>query len=176
MFNRLSICRSQATERTAAMKTWLRRTLIGTAAIVGAVTLVGTLGGCSHHARPGWSAMSEEDAAKRKARFIERAASKLDLDAAQKAKLGVLADKVREQRNAFVGDTKDPRAELRTLIAGNTFDRTRAQGLVQAKTQAVQTKSPEVITAMADFFDSLKPEQQAKLREMLERGRRGRRG
>ena len=33
------------------------------------------------------------------------------------------------------------------MIAGSTFDRSKAQGLVQAKTQAVQAKSPEVIAA-----------------------------
>ncbi len=160
------------------MKRWLRRTLIGTATLFGAVTLFGALGACSHHdhARHGWSAMSDEDAAKMKARLVEKAGDKLELDAAQKAKLGALADKLREQRTAFVGDTKDPRAELQSLIAGPTFDRSKAQGLVQSKTQAVQAKSPEVIAAMADFYDSLKPEQQAKVREYLQKGRRGWRG
>jgi len=160
------------------MKPWLKRTLVGVVTLFGAVTLVGALGGCSHHGhgRQGWSTMSEEDAAKMKARLVQRAADKLDLDEAQKAKLGVLADKLREQRNALVGDTRDPRAELQALIAGTTFDRAKAQGLVQAKTQAVQAKSPEVIAAMADFYDSLKPEQQAKVREALQRGRRGWRG
>jgi Spy/CpxP family protein refolding chaperone len=160
------------------MKPWLKRTLVGVVTFFGAATVVGAFGGCSHHGhgRQGWSAMSEEDAARMKARFVERAADKLKLDEAQKAKLGVLADKLREQRNALVGDAKDPRAELGSLIAGTTFDRTKAQGLVQAKTQAVQAKSPEVIAALADFYDSLKPEQQAKVRETLQRGRRGWRG
>ncbi|MBI5721502.1 MAG: Spy/CpxP family protein refolding chaperone [Burkholderiales bacterium] len=160
------------------MKPWLKRTLIGTVTLFGAVTLLGALGACSHqgHHRQGWHAMSDEDAARFKARFIARAGEKLELDEAQKAKLGLLADKLREQRNAFVGDTKDPRAELGSLIAGPTFDRNKAQVLVQGKTQAVQTKSPEVIAALADFYDSLKPEQQAKVREYLQRGRRGWRG
>jgi len=156
------------------MKPWLKRTLIG---VVGAFALFGTFAAFSHGAhRHGWHAMSEEDAAKMKARLVEKAGEKLDLDAAQKAKLGAVADKLREQRNAFVADTKDPRAELQSLIAGPTFDRNKAQVLVQAKTQAVQLKSPEVIAAMADFYDSLRPEQQAKVREMLQRGRRGWRG
>ena len=156
------------------MRTWIRRTFIG---IFGAAALFGTLAACSHHGpRHGWQAMSDEDAAKLKTRLVEKAGSKLDLDEAQKGKLGVLADKLREQRNAFVGDTRDPRAELSGLMAGATFDRAKAQALVQAKTGAVQSKSPEVIAAMADFYDSLKPEQQAKVREFLARGGRHRRG
>ncbi len=158
------------------MRTWIRRTFIG---VFGAAALLGTFAACSHHGhdRHGWSAMSEDDAAKLKARLVEKAGRKLDLDEAQKGRLGTLADKLREQRIAFVGDTRDPRAELSGLMTGATFDRAKAQALVQAKTGAVQVKSPEVIAAMADFYDSLKPEQQAKVREFLSRsGRHAGRG
>jgi len=154
------------------MKTWIKRTLIG---IFGASVLIGGMAACSHHGHYGgyrWGAMNEADAAKMKARMIEKAGSRLDLDDAQKAKLGVLADKLRAQRNALVGSTTDPRAELQSLVAGPTFDRAKAKSLVEAKTGAITTQSPEVIAAMADFYDSLKPEQQAKVREfMASRGR-----
>ena len=158
------------------MKPWIKRTLIG---IFGASVLFGGLAACSHrgdYAR-GWQSMSEEDAARMKAKMVDRVGSKLDLDEAQKAKLGVLADKLREQRNALVGSTTDPRAEMASLVAGPTFDRAKAKSLVEAKTGAVTSKSPEVITAMADFYDSLKPEQQAKVRDfMAKRGHHGWRG
>lgn len=154
------------------MKLWLKRTLIG---VFGASVLFGGLAACSHRASYGgygWHAMNDEDAAKMKARMIEKATSRLDLDEAQKAKLGVLADKLRAQRNALVGSTTDPRAELQSLVAGPTFDRAKAKSLVDAKMGAITTQSPEVIAAMADFYDSLKPEQQAKVRELMaSRGR-----
>jgi protein CpxP len=157
------------------MKTWIKRTLIG---LFGAGVLFGGLAACSHrgHHSVGWHQMSEEDAAKMKIRIVERAAGKLDLDEAQKAKLGIVADKLREQRNALIGTTTDPRAELRALVAGPSFDRDKARALIESKTAAVQTKSPDVITALADFYDSLKPEQQAKLRGYLDQGRRHWRG
>ena len=154
------------------MKTWIKRTLIGLAA---ASTLFGGLAAWAHnHHGHGWRAMTEEDAARMKARVVEKVGSKLDLDAAQKAKLGVLADKLREQRNALVGSTTNPRAELQALMAGPTFDRSKATALIQDKVTAVNAKSPEVVAAMADFYDSLKPEQQAKVREFM--ARRGHRG
>ena len=158
------------------MKPWIKRALIG---IFGASVLFGGLAACSHRGSysHGWQAMSEEDAAKTKAKIVERVGSRLDLDEAQKAKLGVLADKLREQRNALVGNTSDPRAEMASLVAGPTFDRAKAKSLVEAKTGAITSKSPEVIATMADFYDSLKPEQQAKVREfMAKRGHRGWRG
>ena len=153
------------------MKPWLKRTLVG---VFGASVLFGGLAACSnrHHGYGhGWQALSEEDAANMKAKVVDRISGKLELDDAQKAKLGVLADKLREQRNALVAGG-DPRAEFASVIAGATFDRAKAKTLVDAKTGAISTKSPEVIGAMADFYDSLKPEQQAKVREfMASRGR-----
>jgi Spy/CpxP family protein refolding chaperone len=155
------------------MKPWIKRALIG---IFGASVLFGGLAACSHRGAysHGWQAMSEEDAAKLKAKMVERVGSKLDLDEAQKAKLGVLADKLREQRNALVGSGGDPRAEMAAVVAGPTFDRAKAKSLVEAKTSAINSKSPEVIGAMADFYDSLKPEQQAKLREWMDKRGHGR--
>lgn len=153
------------------MKPWIKRTLIG---LVGVTALFGTVAAFSHHHwhAHGWHAMSEEDAARLKTRLVEKAGRKLDLDEAQKALLGVLADRLREQRNALVGPTPNPRAELQALVGGPTFDRERAARLVQDKTTALQARSPEVIEALADFYDSLRPEQQAKVREFIERGRR----
>ena len=154
------------------MKSWLKRTLIG---LFGASVLFGGLAACSHRGHYGGQgsyAMSEEDAAKMKAKMVEKIGSRLDLDEAQKAKLGLLADQLRAQRKALIGSTTDPRAELQSLVAGPTFDRAKAKALVEAKTGAITTQSPEVIAAMADFYDSLKPEQQAKVREfMASRGR-----
>jgi len=58
------------------------------------------------------------------------------------------------------------------LVAGDKFDKTRAQALVTEKTAAITGKSPEVIAAMADFYDSLNPAQQQKVREFMDkRGR-----
>jgi periplasmic protein CpxP/Spy len=150
------------------MKTWLKRTLIG---VLGATVLLGAMAACSHRAHHGWGwhAMNDEDAARMKARLIEKAGSRLDLDEAQKARLGVLADALRAQRNALVGDTTNPRAELQSLVAGPTFDRAKARSLVEAKTSAITARSPELISAMADFYDSLKPAQQARLRELMDR-------
>ena len=157
------------------MKTWIKRTLIGLAA---ATTLFGGLAAWAHnHHGHGWRAMSEQDAAQMKTRMVDKLGSKLDLDATQKAKLGLLADKLREQRNALVEGSADPRAELAAMMAGPSFDRAKAKSLIDGKLAAVNTKSPEVVAAMADFYDSLKPEQQAMVREyMAKRSHRGHRG
>jgi protein CpxP len=154
------------------MKTWIKRTLIGLAV---AGTLFGGLAAYAHNRwSHGWHGASAEDIAEFKARAVDRIAGKLALDTAQKARLSVLADKLAEQRAALVGTGAHPRTELQGLIAGNTFDRARASQLIDAKVGAITTKSPEVVTALADFYDSLNATQQAQVREFM--ARRGHRG
>lgn len=151
------------------MKLWIKRTLFG---LLGATILVGGLTACGHR-HHGWSAnMSAEESAQYRGKMVERVASKLDLNADQKARLTVLGNKLHEQRIALMGQTKDPRAEVKALVAGDKFDKARAQTLVTEKTTALQAKSPEVIAALADFYDSLNPAQQQKVRDFMEhRGR-----
>ena len=152
------------------MKRLLKRTLFG---LFGVSILVGGLTACGHGGRHGGWNMSDADSAQMRERIVERAGKTLKLDDAQKQKLGVLADKLREQRSALVGGT-DPRADLKALVAGPKFDRAGAQTLVEAKTAALRGKSPDVIAAAADFFDSLKPEQQQQVREFMDKRRGGR--
>jgi len=144
------------------MKRWIKRTLV---AVFGTAVLIGGLTACGTH-RGGWNNMSEADGAKMRERVLERAGKELKLDDAQKQKLATLADKLRESRVAVMGTT-DPRADVQALVAGAKFDRANAQALVEAKTAAVRLRSPEVITAAAEFFDSLKPEQQQQVREFM---------
>lgn len=147
------------------MKTWIRKTLMGS---LGLVIALGGLTACSsaHHHHGG---MTPEKLTEVRARMVERVSSKLDLNAAQKLKLNILADKIEAQRAAFVGSTPDPRAEMQAIVAGNRFDRERAQALLNEKTRAVQANSPEVLTAMADFYDALNPEQQQTVRDLMQR-------
>lgn len=156
------------------MKTWLKRTLIGLAI---ASVLLGGMAACSHQRYHGHhAAMTEADLTQLKTRFIEKASDRLDLDAAQQARLALLADAVKDQRAALLAGGPDPRAELQALVAGAQFDRARGLALVEGKTSAVRDKAPAVVTALADFYDSLRPEQQQKLRELLQRGRAHRAG
>ena len=148
---------------------WIQRSLI---TLTATTVLLGGLAACSHRHGPG--NMSEADISQMRVRMIGKAERELSLDAAQKAKLGLLADALQAQRSALMAGGAQPRAELQALVAGASFDRARAQALVEAKTGAVRDKAPAVVNAMADFFDSLQPAQQQKLRAFMDRGRGGR--
>ena len=148
------------------MKLWLKRTLLG---LFGAGIIAGGLSACGghHHGHP--MSMGEEDAAKFKPKMVSWVSGELELSEPQKQRLGTLADRLREQRLALIGKTTDPRAEVQALVAGAQFDRARAKAVLDEKTGAIQNKSPEVIAAAADFFDSLTPAQQQKVRDAMQR-------
>ena len=146
------------------MKRWIKQSLIG---VFGATIILGGLTACGHAGMRGgdWNA-SSADATKMRERMLERAGKELNLDAAQKQRLATLADTLRDQRVALMGST-DPRADFQALLAGPTLDRGKAQTLVDTKTAAIQAKSPAVIAAAGDFFDSLRPDQQQQVRDFL---------
>lgn len=154
------------------MKPWIKRSLF---TLFGISIAVGGLTACGHQqGGSGWrSGATAAEQAQFRERMIDRVSSKLDLNAEQKTRLGVLADKLREQRLALMPQGSDPRAQLQGLVSGEKFDRARAQVLVTEKTAAVNAKSPEVVAAFGDFYDGLNPAQQAKVREYMQH-RRGR--
>jgi protein CpxP len=148
------------------MKPWIKKTLIGFA---GATILLGGLSACGHRGGHERGPMSLERVTEMRSKVIERVSDKLELNEAQKLKLGALADEMIAQRQALRGDSADPRTEMKALVAGEKFDRTRAQTLLTQKTEVVQAGGPKVIAAMADFYDSLNPAQQAEVRERLDK-------
>jgi periplasmic protein CpxP/Spy len=148
------------------MKPWIKRTLFSFAGIAMAA---GAVGGCAH--RNGWDKV---DSAEFRTKVVERVGSRLELDGAQKQKLTVLAEKLQAQRTTLrgAGGAGEPRSQFRALFAGSKLDQAGANKLVDEKTAAVRTASPELIAAAADFFDNLNPAQQQKVREFMDRGGR----
>lgn len=146
------------------MKPWIKKTLIG---LFGASVVLGGLTACSR-GHYGHGPVTEERVAEWRGKAVERVGRKLDLNAEQKAKLDVLADKLVAQRKAWIGDGQDPRAEMQALVAGTQFDRAKALALFEGKSRVVQGAGPEVIAALGDFYDSLKPDQQAKVRDFMQ--------
>ncbi len=143
----------------------LKRTLLGA---LTATVLVGGLAACSGNRHEYGANMNAEQYAQMRDKMADKAASKLDLNADQKKRLSVLGDKLYEQRTALVGQSANPRAEMKALVAGEKFDAVRAQTLINEKAAALQAKSPEVIAALADFYNSLNPVQQQKVRDYME--------
>ncbi|HEX4510192.1 MAG TPA: Spy/CpxP family protein refolding chaperone [Burkholderiaceae bacterium] len=145
------------------MDKWLKRTVVGIAA---AVALGGSIAAYSQaeahfHGGP----PSAEDMAAHEAGFLAHVGKELDLDAAQKARLQALGDLLRTDHEALM--KSDPHAKMAELMAGNTFDRATAQAIVDEKLAEVKSHAPALIAATGDFFDSLRADQQQKVRDFM---------
>jgi len=151
------------------MKTWIKRSLF---ALLGTSVLVGGLAACGHRHHEYGANLSPEQYTQKRDKLVDKVARRLDLTAEQKKHLQTLGDTLYAQRAALIGQTTDPRAEMKALVAGDKFDAVRAQALITDKTTALQSKSPAVIAALAEFYNSLNPAQQQKLRDYMDgRGR-----
>jgi periplasmic protein CpxP/Spy len=158
------------------MKTFFKHQSIKRLALgaISAVVLVGTLSACGYGGgHRGSEPMSAEKMVQMRDKMVDRVSSKLDLNAAQKAKLVTLAEVIQTQRTNLMGQS-GPRAEIAAIVAGDKFDRVKAQNLINEKTAVVAKQSPAAVTAMADFYDSLNTTQQAKVREFMQHRRGGR--
>jgi periplasmic protein CpxP/Spy len=155
--------------KRSLLKFWSKRAVVG---LFSGVVLLGGLSACAHRAPGGGAQHSAADVAKFREKMIERVSSQLELNGDQKQKLSVLADKLQEQRLALKGKSVDPRTDLQGLISGEKFDRRRAQDMITEKTAAIASKSPEVVSAMGDFYDALNAAQQQKVRDFMQRGGR----
>jgi len=133
---------------------------------------VGGLTACGHRHHEFGASLSAEQYTQKRDKMVDKVAGRLDLTAEQKKHLQTLGDTLYAQRTALIGQTKDPRAEMKALVASEKFDAARAQALITEKTTALQSRSPEVIAALAEFYNSLNPAQQQKVRDFMDgRGR-----
>jgi len=128
------------------------------AAILGAVGIAVAVAGCGHgyrHHEPGDYAV----------RHIERLGKELSLNEAQTAKLNAVTETLRKGRDTMRAKHDEKQKEVLALLDQPKLDRQRALGLVQQTTRDINDHAPEMIAAMGDFYDSLTPLQQQKLRE-----------
>jgi protein CpxP len=153
-------------KRIFTMKPWIKRTLI---TVLGATVLAGGLSACGDRHHGYGASMTAEQYAHKRDKMVDKVAGRLDLTDDQKKRLSNLGDKLYEQRSAFMGTSKDPRSEIKQLVSSDKFDIDRAQAMINERSTAIQGKSPEVIAAMADFYNSLNAVQQQKVRDLMER-------
>ncbi len=109
------------------MKTWIKRSLL---ALLGSTVLVAGLAACGHRDHEFGASLSPEKYTQKRDKMVDKVAGRLDLNADQKKHLQTLGDTLYAQRTALIGQTRDPRAEMKALVASDKFDAARAQALI----------------------------------------------
>ena len=97
--------------------------------------------------------------------IVNEIQEELDLNDAQMIKLNELKVIALDMRKALKESHAKHREDVASLLAEETLDQNKLQSMIDNKIDYFSKKSPEVVQALAGFYDSLSLEQQTKLRE-----------
>ena len=136
--------------------------------IIGTLFSVVTLGGLVAVAGPGHHGKFGGMNAEKAERIVERVSSKLELNDLQKQNLVSLKDTVLELK-AKNKPQMDRKAFIQSLLAKPVLDETAILAKIQERTNMMNQVSPQVVTALANFTNSLSDEQRAKMSKMTKK-------
>lgn len=126
--------------------------------LVSGLFLMGAAAGCGHrHASP----------EQRADHIVEKIKDKLDLNEEQTSKLVIAKNEVLRTRQEMKAQRNQTHTDFFELLEQPKLDQGRILSMVKDKTQTVNEKAPEIVVAVAGFYDSLTPEQQKTLREKI---------
>ena len=134
--------------------------------LVGATILVSAISACN---RSPWSHHGSANPEKTVTWIKEEIDDRLDLTESQNIELDALADQLivlYKERKAVKDNQK---TIARELFTSPTMDQTKALALVTDHTQYVSQKAPEVISAVAQFTDSLSAEQKQQIGDRFDK-------
>ena len=128
-------------------------------AAVSGIVLISGLAACGHHHSP------EE----RADYIMEKINDKLDLTAPQLSQLEQLKNELMNARQSMHTERDTLHNEVNELLSQPTLDQERALKLIRDRTESINQKAPQIITAFAGFYDSLTSEQQAVIRDKVQK-------
>jgi len=102
-----------------------------------------------------------------------RISSRLSLDAPQQERLNDLLGRFSGLRQEFRLTREQGRDEISRLISAPRLDREQARFMLEQRQELLKQKGPEIIEAVADFTDSLSPEQREQLIAWINSHRHG---
>ena len=93
----------------------------------------------------------------------------LNLDAGQQDALNALKKRLLETRADMKKQVPSARDEIRSMIAADQFDQSKALDMVNNKTLLINDSAPELVALLGNFLDSLNVEQKAEILEFMDR-------
>ena len=129
------------------------------AIIVGGVILVGALAHTWAGDRSHWQN------GHRMNYMVEHVGNNLDLDDGQRAQLESLSNTLMDTKRAMHNGNEH--ALFLASIEGVTLNQFELNALITNKLDMARAQTPQIIASLAEFYDSLTPEQQQQVRERL---------
>jgi len=101
-------------------------------------------------------------------RIVQKVTEELDLTAIQQASLTQVKNELLEMRNTISSSREQTQADIWAMLKQPRLDRNQANSMVNQRIEAIHSRSPAIIDAMGNFYDSLDDLQRAELREFIE--------
>lgn len=129
--------------------------------ITAGTLLIGGVAACKHKMH---SASAEE----RGEWVVDKVSKELELNDSQRIKLVEVKDQFIAVRKSMRSDREEARKEVLAMLKQPTMDREKVNAMVNQKIAIVSEKSPSIIDAIGNFYDSLDDSQRAELSEFIE--------
>ncbi len=100
--------------------------------------------------------------------MVQKVTSELDLNQTQQVNLEAVKDEFLDMRKSMRNDREQTRGDLLAMLKQPTLDRDKANAIVAQYVEKVNIRSPAIVDAIGDFYDSLDDEQRAELSGFIE--------
>ena len=100
--------------------------------------------------------------------MIQKVTKELNLNETQASRLVDVKDVLLEARKTMRYNREQHSAGVIAMLNQPTFDRDKANAIVNQHIEMVDTRAPTIIDAIGNFYDSLDDAQRAELREFVE--------
>jgi len=108
--------------------------------------------------------------------FSDYLDGKLDLTDTQEVKLDQLVIRVSELMQKAHSERESHQQRLNEIITEQPLDQSLILQKLSRKTEMINSNAPEVVALLAEFVDSLNPDQKQELKEMIDHKKGGRFG
>jgi protein CpxP len=101
-------------------------------------------------------------------RIVQKVTEELELTETQQARLSEVKHAFLETRKTMRSNREQTKTDIQTMLKQPTLDRNKANSIVNQHIETIHSRSPVIIDAIGDFYDSLDDTQRAELREFIE--------
>ena len=101
-------------------------------------------------------------------RMVQKVSDELELTETQQTRLTEVKNEFIELRKTMRSNREQTKTDLQAMLKQPTLDRTRANSIVNQHIETIHSRSPVIIDALGNFYDSLDDTQRAELREFIE--------
>ncbi len=98
--------------------------------------------------------------------MVDHVSGELDLDDSQRAQLESLGTQLTETRSAM--RSGEEISSILASVDGASLDQSALNALITDKLDTARSQAPLIITSLAEFYDGLNADQQARTREKLQ--------